>query len=365
MKIISINAHNYRNIEDMLIRPCNGVNIIYGENAQGKTNLIEAIWLFTGCKSFRGSKDSELTGFGKDFSLIKLDFFGEEREQKAVIKIDGKRRASLNGVDLQSCTKLMGKFFAMVFSPVHLSLIKGGPQERRKFIDTAICQLKPKYISYLSEYSKVLSHRNALLRDIKYHPELYDTLEIWDARLAQLGAVIIGFRNKYTEILSEISKDVYSGLSRGREEIDISYRQSSGIDCSLEIKKIEEWFGAEITKRRREDIFSGVTSVGPHRDDISITLDNISARAFGSQGQQRSAALTLKMSEAELIERASGEKPIILLDDVMSELDRSRQDYILNKIEDRQVFITCCEADQVLRMHSGKAFEIKNGGLSL
>ncbi|MCR4925957.1 MAG: DNA replication/repair protein RecF [Clostridiales bacterium] len=365
MRILKLNVENYRNIENISIEPSESVNVIYGENAQGKTNLIEAMWLFTGCKSFRGAKDSELINFEKDFSCLSLDFFGEERQQNATIKISDKRHAQLNGVDLTACSKLVGKFLAMVFSPVHLNLVKGGPVERRKFIDTAICQLKPKYSGYIKEYSKVLSQRNALLKDVNYHSELFDTLEIWEDRLCQLGAVIIDQRMKYIALLNESAKEIYSGLSQGREEFDVSYLQNAQIDCNSSIEDIKNQLKQSILKARKNDIFCGSTSIGPHRDDLNITIDKVSARSFGSQGQQRSGALALKMSEASLIKSVGGEQPVALLDDVMSELDINRQDYILNHIDGWQVFITCCEPDSVLRMCEGKAFKIENGKLKV
>jgi DNA replication and repair protein RecF len=353
---------NYRNIKDLVLKPSKGINIIFGENAQGKTNLIEALWLFTGCKSFRTSKDSELVSFNEDFSVAELEFFAFEREQTAKIVNEKKRKAFLNGVELSSPSKLIGEFTTVVFSPVHLSLIKDGPAARRRFIDVALCQLKPRYAAFLQKYNKALQQRNFLLKDIQYHSELLDTLDVWDERLCQLATPIIKERLEYIKILTPASKEVYNGLSDGKEEMGIIYKSEADFN-GLSEDEIYFKLRELVKNSRKEDIIQKSTSIGPHRDDIEITVNGLSARSFGSQGQQRSCAIALKLGEAEIVSSFTGEKPVALLDDVMSELDESRQDYILNKIKDWQVFITCCDENQVLRLCEGKTFEMKDGRL--
>lgn len=370
MKVNSLSIQNYRNIENMEIIPCDGVNIIYGENAQGKTNLLEALWLFTGCRSFRGSKEKELIKFGNTFSKIKMEFYNDSRDQFAEIEISDKKKANLGGIEYDSCTKLFGEFLGIVFAPVHLNLVKGGPVERRKFINMALCQLKPRYSNVLSEYNRVLAQRNILLKDISYHSELLDTLDIWDDKFSTLSAAIIIQRMKYLEEIKPFIDEFYGGLSGGKEKIGLSYEASLSFNNDLNnslkditIDSLKEEIYKELQNKRQEDLIQGITTVGPHRDDILIDIDGLSAKSFGSQGQQRSCALSLKLSEAAVIKKITGKQPVALLDDVMSELDTSRQDYILNHIDGWQVFITCCDPSGILRSKSGKVFEIKEGRL--
>lgn len=362
MRVNSLKAKNYRNIKSLEIFPCENVNIIYGENAQGKTNLLESIWLFTGCRSFRGSKEQDFINFETDFSLLELGFFGNSREQCAKIKIQDKRRAELNGVSFPSASKLIGEFFAVVFAPTHLSLIKEGPSQRRKFLDIALCQLKPRYANALTQYNRAILQRNALLKDINYHSELLDTLEIWDDKLCTLGAVVTAERIKYIKRLEPFIENIYGGISNGREIMKASYLTQTQISSKTEVDLKQELL-QQFKLARKQDILSGSTSIGPHRDDLNIEIDGLLARSFGSQGQQRSCALSLKLAEAEIIKSITGEQPVALLDDVMSELDNTRQDYILNHIEGRQVFITCCEPSALLKISGGKAFELKEGAL--
>lgn len=362
MKINSLKIQHYRNIENMEIEPCEGVNIIYGENAQGKTNLLEAIWLFTGCKSFRSGKEKELIKFDEQFSTLEMHFDDDVRTREAIIKIGEKKTLSLGGIEYDSCSKLFGEFLGIVFSPNNLNLIKGGPIERRKFINMALCQLRPKYANILSEYNKVLFQRNALLKDLTHHSELYDTLDIWDDKLSYLSAVITIQRIKYLSEIEPFIKDIYKGISSDREKIELIYESAFKFQ-STDTDSLKEEFRDALIAGRKEDILSGSTSIGPHRDDILVTLDNLSVKSFGSQGQQRSCALALKLSEAAVIKKITGKQPIALLDDVMSELDINRQDYILNHIDGWQVFITCCEPSSILKAQGGKIFEIREGRL--
>ena len=344
MTVKELSVADYRNIEKINITPSESVNVIYGENAQGKTNLLESIWLFTGCKSFRSKRDRELVRFDASYAKNEMTFFAKGREQSAVIFIDKKRTAMKNGVTLRSPAELIGEFYAVIFSPSHLSLVKDGPVFRRKFLDTALCEIKPYYAKALAKYTHTLFQRNALLKDIQFHSELYDTLDAWDDKLSSYGAAVISERIKYTALLSEFSAKIYDGLSGGKEKMSVEYTDNAKVylDDPYEIKDF-------LLNRLRED--------------LDIKIDGLSARSFGSQGQQRSSALSLKLSESEIIKEITGDEPVILLDDVMSELDLTRQDYILNNISGRQVFITCCDPNTVLRLCEGKTFHIKNGGV--
>lgn len=361
MKINSIEIENFRNIESLSL-DFDDVNIIYGENAQGKTNLIEAIYLFTGAKSFRGVKDKELVKFGEEYSRLKIDFSNNSREQNAELLIQNRRSATLNGVKKKSATSLGDELKAVIFSPVHLSMVKDGPLERRRFIDNALCQLKSNYRNVLKEYNRALAQRNMLLKDISKNNSLYDMLYIWDKNLAVSGAKIIFQRMKYIEALLPYAKDVFDGLSSGKEEINLAMKGAFDYN-GLALDEIQKKLMFALDNNRGNDILNRNTNIGPHRDDMEILINGKSARSFGSQGQQRSCVLALKLAEASLLREMTQDEPLALLDDVMSELDISRQDYILNHIKDWQVFITCCDANTVLRLKQGKTFHISNGGL--
>lgn len=360
MKIKSITLENYRNIDKLSLN-FDDINIIWGENAQGKTNLIEALYIFTGAKSFRGVKDSQLIKFDNEKSTLSIEFESNNREQNAEIIIKNKRTASLNGVKKKSAAVLGDEIKAIIFSPVHLSMIKDGPSERRKFIDGALCQIKANYRKLLSDYNKALLQRNALLKDIAKSPELEDMLYIWNKNLAKTGAKIIFQRLKYIEAITPYVKDIYSGISGGNEQIDLKYRGADEYIADLD--DIEKKLMRAFNESHLLDLMNKSTTKGPHRDDIEIFINGNSARIYGSQGQQRSCVLAIKLAEAALLKEMTGIEPITLLDDVMSELDEKRQDYILNHIKDKQVFITCCDKEQILRLKKGKTFHIESGAL--
>lgn len=359
MKINALELENYRNIEKLSLT-FDDVNIIYGENAQGKTNLIEAIYLFTGAKSFRGVRDKELIKFGCDFSKLKIDFTNKSRKQTAEIMIKNKREATLNGVKKKSPVLLGEELKAVIFSPVHLSMIKDGPGERRKFADSALCQIKSGYRNILKEYNKALAQRNSLLKDIAFNSSLSDMLYIWDKSFAKYGAKIIYQRQKYIEALIPYAKEIFNGLSNGREDIDLVLTGAFDYK-NLTLDEIENKMMIALQNNRQVDMIMKITTIGPHRDDIEILINGKSARKYGSQGQQRSCVLALKLAEASLLREKTQDEPVALLDDVMSELDEGRQDYILNHIKDWQVFITCCDPASVLRLKQGKTFHINDG----
>lgn len=360
MRIKNINIENFRNIKELNLE-FEDVNIIWGENAQGKTNLIEAIYLFTGSKSFRGAKDSQLVMMNQEKSRLKINFEGGKREQYAEINIKNKRVASLNGVKKKSASELSDEIKAVIFSPVHLNMIKDGPSERRKFVDAALCQIKSNYRNLLKEYNRCLNQRNILLKDLKNNPELDSLLYIWNKNCAISGAKIIYQRLKYIEALTPFVKDIFTGISSGNEEIDLKYQ--SVIEYDDDIQNIEKKLLRALENNKYQDMMNKSTSVGPHRDDIEILINGMSSRIYGSQGQQRSCVLALKLAEANLLEQITKKEPIALLDDVMSELDEKRQDYILNHIKNRQVFITCCDKETILRLKKGKTFHIEKGSL--
>ena len=362
MKVIAVKFENYRNLKNDIIQPCDGVNIIYGDNAQGKTNLLEAIWLFCGGHSFRSAKDSEVIRWDVNYARLEMRFFGQEREQTAKLVFTGnKKQLEINGVEKKSAAALIEKFCAVVFSPEHLNLIKRGPSQRRKFIDSAICREKLQNAVILSKFNRVLVQRNSLLKDIYRRPSLENTLSVWDEPLIQNGAMLIKKRMDYVEMLSQRAKIYHDGISKNSEKLEIKYISSIDAEMSDRTDEIAEKFRKKLNENRKDDIRTGVTNFGPHRDDIEILINGKNTRAFGSQGQQRSAVLSLKLAEASVLKERMGEEPVILLDDVLSELDSKRQDFLLNELKDCQVFITCCEKSNKEQLKEGKIFLLKNG----
>lgn len=366
MRAEQMELRDFRNLRETVWRPGPGVNVIWGENAQGKTNLLEALWLFTGSKSFRGARDRELVALGRTEACLSLTFQAEEREQEAVLKIGSRRAAELNGVPQTSASALAGRFCGVVFSPAHLTLVKGGPEERRRFVDAAYCQLRPGYLRSLREYLRALAQRNNLLKDCRGHGDPAGQLDIWDQRLAVAGARLLRARAAYIERLGPVAADIYRGLSAGKEGFEVRYRPAGeGLEdpAGRDEKTLAESLYRVFGENRGEDMAAGFTTAGPHRDDLEVRIGGLSARVYGSQGQQRSAVLALKLAEATLLRNVTGEQPVALLDDVMSELDASRQDYILNHIHDWQVFVTCCDPGPLRRMEGGVEFHMKQGRL--
>ena len=354
MYVTSLEFENYRNLTRDVIYPQRDINVICGENAQGKTNLIECLWLFTGGRSFRGSKDNDLVRFGEKTARIKLCFYSSGREQTIELEIGGgKRRPVLNDVPKNSVSQIIGSFCAVVFSPDHLTLIKSGPEGRRNFIDAAICQIKPSYAVILSRYRRILSERNALLKEIPRHRELEDTLDIWDIQLAEAGKALIKERNNFINMMNEMISDIHSSITSSNEKLDLRYEPNVSI----------EDFEDTLKNKRNIDIKNTVTMTGPHRDDFGIYINDIDVRVYGSQGQQRTAALSLKLAEIELVKDIINDDPILLLDDVMSELDSKRREALLSRISNIQTIITCTGYDDFIkqRINVDKIYKISNG----
>ena len=350
MKVKKLSGENFRNLLPFSVEFCEETNVIYGNNAQGKTNLIEAIWLFTGAKSFRGAKDSEMVSFSGGTANLKMEFILGGIENEAKISINARRSAELNTKKLKSPSGLVGSFCATVFSPVDLGIIKEGPALRRRFLDLAIGQLYPNYVNLLKEYTRALTQRNAVLKDMNGVLRDNNMLDIFEGELADKGEKIAKYRMDYCKSLTVSASEIYSELSSLREELEAVYIPSASED-----------FLDLLYKARKTDIFSCTTSVGPHRDDLDFKINGISARTFGSQGQQRSIAIALKLAEAKNLQELTGEEPVVIFDDVMSELDKSRQAFILNHIKGKQVFITCPDPDNISGLISGKVFTVDGG----
>lgn len=360
MKVLELECKNYRNLTKSKFVPGEKINVIFGENAQGKSNILEALWIFTGGRSFRGTKDADIVTFDELKTEANLKIEKEDRIQELKIEIlDKKRKVSINSVTKSSPAELVGAFCAVVFSPAHLSLLKDGPGLRRKFLDTAICQIKPGYAKILFSYNHVLAQRNALLKDLRVHRRHADTLAIWDEKLSTLAAEIVEERLVYAAHLKKFASFFHAGISSQRESLELSYVSTAAVGDEVCFEKIKE----KLKKSRETDIALGYTTVGPHRDDVKISINRKVAKTYASQGQQRSAVLAIKLAEAEILKNVFQKTPVILLDDVMSELDERRQDFILNSLDGNQVFITCCEPTVALSLRNGRLFKMVNGNL--
>lgn len=343
---------NYRNIAYAEIYPCEGVNVFIGDNAQGKTNALEGIYYFARGKSFRGAKDRELVRLGCEVGNIEMEFSDNMRKRHHEVSFlsNAPRVCKKEGVNIRRMSEFIGSFRAVLFSPEHLSIVKEGPSERRNFADIAISQLFPTYVSALSKYKNLLLSRNTLLKDPSA-PAFYDTLEVISAQLAHEGAVIAKYRGEYFGKLSDTVQRLVSDMTCGREEVKLSYEDG----------KNEEEYYSLLTNNREKEIRAATTLYGVHRDDINITLNGKNADVFASQGQQRSIALAMKLGEGEISKAESGEYPVFLLDDVLSELDEGRKNYVLSGLEGRQVIITTCEkipeGAKIFRVYDGKYTE--------
>ena len=358
MIIKSIELKNFRNYEELNLNLDGGTNILYGDNAQGKTNILESIYVSGTTKSHKGSRDKEMIRFGENEAHIRT--MVEKNQMSYQIDMHLKKNRSkgiaINGVPIRKASEIFGVLNMVFFSPEDLNIIKNGPSERRRFLDSEICQLDKIYLSDLTKYNKVLNQRNKLLKDMVFHPDLENTLSVWDMQLISYGRRIISRRRRFVEELNEIVRGIHESISGGREQLTLTYEPD-----------IEEaFFEDELNRAKEKDIKYCSTSVGPHRDDISFFIGDIDIRKFGSQGQQRTSALSLKLSEIELVKRCIHDTPVLLLDDVLSELDSNRQNYLLNSIHDIQTVITCTGLDEFVRnrFQIDKIFEVISGTVS-
>jgi DNA replication and repair protein RecF len=366
MIINNVQADGFRNLSGVDISLSEGLNVISGENAQGKTNLLECIWMMTGVRSFRGAKERELIGFDTGGFNCSLSFTDNERTQQIEMNISktAKQIITLNSVPLERKSKLFGKLLAVVFTPEDLALASGEPQKRRLFADLSVSQIKASYASVLQRYNRILAQRNAYLKSLKTHvgtKTAFDT-DIWDLQLAKAGSFITVYRNVYIKMLAKAAAIIHGELTNGREELVVSYRSSvikDDIPETIE-NDLPEYYLSRMESRAAEDRKLGTTLVGVHRDDIYITVNGASVREYGSQGQQRSAALSLKLAQAKILSLETGEAPVVLLDDVLSELDSGRRRFILDNLSGFQTLITACENCT----GDGKHFTVRKGKVS-
>ena len=359
MFINSLELSNYRNYNNLSITFNPGITILYGDNAQGKTNILEAIYVSGTTKSHRGSSDKEIIKFEEDESHIRLNLTKNDVGHRIDMHLrkNKSKGVAVDGQSIKKTGELFGIIHIIFFSPEDLSIIKNAPSERRKFLNLELCQLNKLYYHNYTNYNKALNHRNTLLKQICFRPSLIDTLDMWDASLIEYGKGIIEERENFIRQLNDIVKSIHSHLTGGKESIEIGYEKN------VEIKDYEN----AIKAKREIDLKYQSTQVGPHRDDICFYINGIDVRKFGSQGQQRTAALSLKLAEIELVKSIIHDNPILLLDDVMSELDSNRKNYLLDSIKEIQTIVTCTGYDDFIksRLHINQIYKVTNGTIEI
>lgn len=371
MYISTLKLEHFRNYDGLEVSFSRGANLFYGDNAQGKTNILEAIYFCGTTRSHRTSRDRELIGFNSEEAHLRMEMLKElsvqegpeethDAQAQIGYRIDmhlkkGKAKGiAVNGAPIRKAQELIGLGHFIFFSPEDLGIIKNGPSERRRFMDMELCQLDRIYVTSLSNYNKVLLQRNRLLKDLSFRPQDKETLDIWDEQLVRYGISLIRSRDRFVRRLGEIILPIHEKLSGGREKIGIGYEKNVP----------EEDFARTLAAGRERDLYLKSTETGPHRDDLCFKVNDIDIRHFGSQGQQRSAALSLKLAEIELVKESTGDLPVLLLDDVLSELDTNRQHALLDSIGNIQTFITCTgleeyedspvQIDRIFRVRDGQ-----------
>ena len=367
MNILDLKLYDFRNYRELDIAFDPGVNLIVGNNAQGKTNLLEAVAYLGSGRSFRAQKNSEMVRFGADFADLHCNVFSQEREQSlrwVLFSGSRPRQVYRNGVKKKTAADISGVLQTVLFCPEDLMVLKTGASARRRLGDNALCQLRPNYEAALTEYNRILEQKNRILKDRHDNPILTDLLPEYNTRLCQVGALLISYRARFYEGLGKAAAKYHQSFSGGNEEFTLEYKTVSTVDdpfapVDVLVGKLND----HLQSHYRAELESSQCLTGPHKDDFSVSLSGIDLKAYGSQGQTRTAAISLKLAQRELMEKSTGQMPVLLLDDVLSELDPGRQDFVLNQIIGGQVFITCCEPGRFTKI--GKTIEIVNGQLTI
>ena len=355
MKILTLQLNQFRNYRNLELEFDPGTNLFYGDNAQGKTNILESIYLCGTTRSHKGARDREMIRFESEDAHIRMEMEKADTEYRLDmhLKKNGAKGIAVNGVPVRKASELVGIGNFIFFSPEDLNLIKSGPVQRRRFLDMELCQLDPVYLHNLSAYNKCLNQRNKLIRDLYFHPEYEEMLDVWDVQMVRYGDQVIRARQRFVEELNDIYGQIHRKLSGGKEQICLIY----------EMNTHPENLAGSMKENRERDKKLKMTHAGPHRDDLSFEISGVDVRKYGSQGQQRTAALSLKLSEIELVKRRIHDTPVLLLDDVLSELDSGRQQYLLENIHDIQTFITGTGTDRFVKNHFsiGQLFYVTDG----
>lgn len=363
MNLKSLALRDFRNYQQAQMEFDPGVNLIVGDNAQGKTNLLEAI-SYLGCgKSFRAQKVSEMVRFGEEFAELKGTVFSQEREQTLrFLLFSGSRPRQMfrNGAKKKSLEEISGVLPTVLFCPEDLLVLKTGAAQRRRFGDIALCQLRPNYDAALTEYNRILEQKSRILKDHFENPAILEILPEYNTRLCQVGALLISYRARFYEGLGKAAAKYHGQFSGGSETFTLEYKTVSTVeDPFAPVKTLAQELLEHLDRHYRAELETGQCLTGPHKDDFTVSLSGIDLKVYGSQGQTRTAAISLKLAQRELMGREWGEEPVLLLDDVLSELDPGRQDFVLNQIVSGQVFITCCEPGRFTKL--GKTIEISKG----
>jgi len=367
--INSLNLVNFRNYSSLSIEFDNKINIFYGMNAQGKTNIIESLYVGGFGKSFRTSNDRDMVSMGEKNAALGIRYFCGERKQKIDLRWNerGKKEIKVNGTSLEKLSDILGNLNVVIFSPEDLKMVKEGPSERRRFMNREISHISPNYYHHLSQYNRILIQRNNLLKRGKYTNVPVDLLDVWDEQLADEGSIIMERRSFFIKRLNTISRLKHRKITENKENIEVLYKKNIGNEENANKERIKNIFREKLKKTRSRDFERGHTSCGPHKDDLEISINGIDVRNFGSQGQQRTAVLSLKLSEIDIVKAETGEFPILLLDDVMSELDEKRQKELIGSLKDVQIFATMTEIPEILKedIKDGKIFYVEKGNVSL
>lgn len=365
MNLETLYLRSFRNYGEVSLDFEPGVNLIVGDNAQGKTNLLEAISYLGSGKSFRAMKTSEMVRFGDDFAELQGKIFAQERQQTLrylLFKGSRPRQIFRNGAKKKSAAELAGVLPTVLFCPEDLMILKMGSSQRRRFGDLALCQLRPNYDAALTEYHRILEQKSRILKDHFDKPNLLAILPEYNQRLCQVGALLISYRARFYEALGKSAQKFHSQFSGGVENFSLDYKTVSTVkDPFAQIADLQENLQEHLQRHYRAELETAQCLTGPHKDDFSVSLNGIDLKSYGSQGQTRTAAISLKLAQRELMGREWGEEPVLLLDDVLSELDPGRQDFVLNQIVSGQVFITCCEPGRFTKL--GKTIEIQKGNI--
>lgn len=365
MRIDQLYLRNFRNYSESTIPFVPGVNLLVGANANGKTNLLEAIFYLSTAKAFRAKHESELLLFGSEFAELSAKVFSQEREQELrVLLFEGRRprQILLNGVKQKTAAGIAGVLTSVLFCPEDLSVLKKGAAPRRRLLDNVIMQLRPNYAAALTEYNRLLDQKSALLKDWRENPSILEVLPEYNMRMAQVGALIISYRARYLKALEECAAEFHTEFSGGAETLTLKYKTVSNIDDPFVTPDIlRQQLAEHQAAHERAELDSAQCLSGPHKDDFEAALNGLPVNLYASQGQTRTATISIKLAERELMKRDSGEEPILLLDDVLSELDAGRQDFVLNKLKSGQVFITCCETDRLTEL--GQVLHIEKGAV--
>lgn len=362
MNIKRLTLRNFRNYEEQTVLLTEGINIFYGNNAQGKTNLIDAIFTSSMGKSIRAANDRELIHFGRQEAYVLVEFTANTLANSLELFIysDKKKLIKRNSIPVKKLSELMGVLNCVLFTPDELDIVKEGPALRRRFLDISISQLRPKYYNALVNYNKTLSQKGRLLKDIAREATLKNTLYAWNERLAEYGSLIIWYRQSLINKIEPHFTSYHQDITQAKESSDIKYLPSiSYMDGS--VNAIQENFLTILSDNMKKEIESGICLYGPHRDDIAFYINGENVKSYGSQGQQRTIILSLKLAQMELIKEDTGEYPVLLLDDITSELDKSRRDYLLGKIKGKQVIITCTDTDRVNIAKDACVYKVQGG----